>query len=151
MIFINKWADKLIKKTVDKIKIGVKGKQNTKVYEFYSNCNGCWQQMWKVLPRPCQDHTNIPAITCLNWNFVSVLLSIMKIIFPFAGDFVQRRLIWRLFLRGRSTGSRRPRCGLLLERFSWSAKNQYHLVITPTNHNRGKLCDKPIRIPSNDL
>lgn len=35
LTFINKWTDKLIKKSVDKIQIGVKGKQNTKIYEFY--------------------------------------------------------------------------------------------------------------------
>ena len=145
------------KKTVDKIKIGLKGKQTRKFMNVIrtamaadKRCEKFYRGLAKVTPlfQPCFAWTKI----CVCPAMMKVTQSARKksssyCIFPFPGDFVQRRLIWRLFLRGRSTGSWRSRCGLLLERFSWLAKNQYQ----NNNSDQSQLCDETIKIPNNDL
>ena len=143
------------KKTLDKIKIGLKGKQTRKFMNVIrtamaadKRCEKFYRGLAKVTPlfQPCFAWTKI----CVCPAMMKVTQSARKksssyCIFPFPGDFVQRRLIWRLFLRGRSTGSWRSRCGLLLERFSWLAKIQYQ----SNNSDQSQLCDEPIKIPSN--
>ena len=41
--------------------------------------------------------------------------------------------------------------GFTLERFSYDCRKINVKIITPTNHNRSKQWDEPIRIPCDDL